>query len=185
MIRKADNLQPENAHKALLTEEYKERYKTIKPKMEKMGHAIWQCPVCEYETSGKSPYYGAKHKHIKLCDPIGYKLGKYNAVKTKVLKTQQVDDKDEKITWRCPVPGCKHGLYVVRRHAKTRKQLFIPRRVQGAPPCRALSAMRVTIGTFVDGEPFRRVDAWTTRSSAHEELSKPWRGCTIFLLKTA
>ena len=68
---------------------------------------------------------------------------------------------------------CKHGLYVVRRHAKTRKQLFTPRRVQGAPPCQALSAMRVTIGTFVDGEPFRRVDAWTTRSSAHEELSRP------------
>jgi hypothetical protein len=80
---------------------------------------------------------------------------------------------------------CRHGLYVVRRHAKARKEFFTPRRVQGSPPCRSLSAMRVTIGTFIDGEAFKRVDAWTTRSTAHEQLSRPWRGCTIFLLKTA
>jgi hypothetical protein len=80
---------------------------------------------------------------------------------------------------------CRHGLYVVRRHAKAQKELFTPRRVQGSPPCRSLSAMRVTVGTFIDGEAFRRVDAWTTRSTAHEQLSRPWRGCTIFLLKTA
>ena len=49
---------------------------------------------------------------MKQCDPIGWKLGKYNAVKTRVIKTQIVSDKDEKVTWRCPMPGCKHGLYV-------------------------------------------------------------------------
>jgi hypothetical protein len=79
----------------------------------------------------------------------------------------------------------KQGLYIMRCHVKTRTQLFTPRRVEGAPPCKALSGTRVTIGAYADGESFRRVDAWTARSTAHEEMSRPWRGYTIFLLKTA
>jgi hypothetical protein len=79
----------------------------------------------------------------------------------------------------------KQGLYVMRCHVKERTQLFTPRRIEGAPPCRTLSGTRVTIGEYADGETFRRVDAWTARSTAHEEMSRPWRGFTIFLIKTA
>ena len=77
-----------------------------------------------------------------------------------------------------------NGGEAVMHHLKPRKQLFTPLRVRGAPPLRSLTASRVTIGRYCDnGEEFRRVDNWTTRSTAHLELSRRWKGCTVFLLR--
>ena len=45
-------------------------------------------------------------------------------------------------------------------------------------------AALVTEGRFVDiGEVIRRVDTWTARGSAHEDLGRRWAGRTRFLLR--
>ena len=72
-----------------------------------------------------------------------------------------------------------------RRHSKPRRELFTPRRVEGAPPSRALTTARITEGTFLaTGERFRRVDSWTQRATAHLELRDWWIGKTIFVLRS-
>ena len=72
---------------------------------------------------------------------------------------------------------------VVRQHLNWRRELFTPVRVQGAPPGRALTSVRITEGEYEDGEKFRRVDSWTTRSTAHLRLDRKWVGNTTFLLR--
>ena len=73
----------------------------------------------------------------------------------------------------------------VRYHAKPRTCLFTPARVRGAPPVRALTAARITRGSFCDnGETFTRCDNWTSRATAHLSLRRHWVGTTTFLLRT-
>ena len=72
-----------------------------------------------------------------------------------------------------------------RRHATPRRTLFTPRRVEGAPPAKALTPTRVTIGRFVDsGEEFSRLDSWRSRSDAHLDLGRAWIGETKFFAKS-
>ena len=71
---------------------------------------------------------------------------------------------------------------IERAHQKPRIELFTPRRVAGAPPCRSLAAIRITNGRYVDtGETFERVDQWTTRSTAHMQMRARWTGTTRFM----
>jgi len=72
---------------------------------------------------------------------------------------------------------------VTRQHRKWRSELFTPIRVQGAPPGRALTSVRITEGKYEDGQAFRKVDSWTTRSTAHLRLDRRWIGSTTFLLR--
>ncbi len=74
----------------------------------------------------------------------------------------------------------------VRQHKKPRRELFTPLRVQGAPPVRTLTGCRITTGRFCDnGEKFKIVDSWTTRSGAHRDLERWWTGQTVFFVKSA
>ena len=74
---------------------------------------------------------------------------------------------------------------VVRIHARPRRALFTPLRVEGAPPGRSLTPARVTRGTFLDtNEPFTWTDTWTARSTAHQWLKRPWTGSTTFLKRS-
>ncbi len=74
---------------------------------------------------------------------------------------------------------------VVREHHCPRHCLFTPLRVAGAPPARALTALRITQGKFVDnGEVFERRDNWTTRGTAHLQLKRRWVGRTTFIAKS-
>jgi hypothetical protein len=69
-------------------------------------------------------------------------------------------------------------------HEKPRCRLITPIRINGVPPIRALTALRVTEGTWVgSGRSFRKVDSWTSRSSAHEQLPELWTGSTWFAEK--
>jgi len=73
---------------------------------------------------------------------------------------------------------------IVMKHLKPRQCLFTPVRVRGAPPVKALTAVRETRGIFCeDGSSFARRDNWTARASAHLDLGKRWIGTTTFLLK--
>jgi hypothetical protein len=68
---------------------------------------------------------------------------------------------------------------IVREHAKPRRDLFTPTRVDGEPPARALSATRVTVGTFMDdGKEFKVVDEWRNRKTAHRDMGRWWIGTT-------
>ena len=72
-----------------------------------------------------------------------------------------------------------------RRRTKPRRTLFTPRRVEGAPPAKALTPTRVTIGRFVDsGEEFSRLDSWRSRRDAHLDLGRAWIGETRFFAKS-
>ena len=74
----------------------------------------------------------------------------------------------------------------IRVHGRPRRCLFTPMRVEGAPPARALTATRVTRGTYLNsGKAFEVVDNWTTRSTAHAELREPWVGHTKFLSRNS
>ena len=73
---------------------------------------------------------------------------------------------------------------VMRVHDKPRLTMFTPLRVAGAPPARALTAMRVTSGKYCDnGECFEFKDNWTARASAHAPLLRRWTGTTCFVRK--
>ncbi len=74
---------------------------------------------------------------------------------------------------------------VERRHKRPRTSLFTPLRVRGAPTVAALTATRITTGTYIDtGESFRVADNWTCRGTAHRNLTRPWTGTTTFTLRT-
>ena len=76
-----------------------------------------------------------------------------------------------------------HSL--VRRHGRPRRSLFTPLRVEGSPPVKALTPVRITEGKYCDnGEAFRRTDSWTTRSTSHLSMPRRWTGTTTFLLRS-
>ena len=73
---------------------------------------------------------------------------------------------------------------VTRVHRESRKELFTPRRIAGAPACDELTPVRITRGIFIDDmQPFERVDTWTARLTAHRGLGRRWTGTTTFLLR--
>ena len=74
---------------------------------------------------------------------------------------------------------------VERQHKRPRTRLFTPLRVQGAPTAAALTATRITMGTYCGtDESFRIVDNWSCRGTAHRDLGRPWTGTTRFLPRT-
>ena len=76
-------------------------------------------------------------------------------------------------------------LGLSRKHEKPRRHLFTPRRIEGAPPAKALTPTRLTIGRFVDsGEEFSRLDSWRSRSDAHLDMGRIWVGETRFFAKS-
>ena len=71
--------------------------------------------------------------------------------------------------------------HCVRVHKNSRNCFFTPPRVAGIPPSKALAAVRITEGCYVDnGEKYRRVDNWTGRT-AHQILHRRWTGKTTFM----
>ncbi len=73
----------------------------------------------------------------------------------------------------------------VRVHRRGRLELFTPRRVRGAPPCASLTPVRITRGEYLDtGEKFKIVDTWTSRPSAHRQLTRRWTGTTRFISRS-
>ena len=71
-----------------------------------------------------------------------------------------------------------------RKHAKPRRELFTPMRVDGQPPASALTSTRVTKGKFLDnGEEFVIVDEWTARRTAHRDMGRWWTGETMFMVR--
>ena len=77
-----------------------------------------------------------------------------------------------------------HGVNVVRRHKSMRRNLFTPRRVRGAPPCKTLTPVRITEGCAASGQQFKRIDSWTARSTAHLAMGEAWTGTTTFMART-
>ena len=77
-----------------------------------------------------------------------------------------------------------NGL-IIMNHFKARRDLFTPLRVAGSPPVKSLTAVTITRGVFDDGREFCRRDNWTTRSTAHLRLARPWTGTTTFVMKAS
>jgi len=76
------------------------------------------------------------------------------------------------------------GVFVVRHHERGRRQLFTPKLVENAPKLSQLSPVRITEGKFTDnGETFRRVDTWKSRTSSHAPMPRDWTGETKFVLR--
>ena len=100
------------------------------------------------------------------------------APRLSTLTSSDCDDNDSD-GWR------RHGSEIVREHWLPRNSLFTPLRVNGAPPARALTAVRVTRGKFLDNsETFERRDNWTARGTAHLKLERQWIGTTTFLSRS-
>ena len=73
----------------------------------------------------------------------------------------------------------------VRVHRQPRRALFIPLRMRGAPPGKALTPERITRGKYLDsGEEFEITDTWTSRGYAHRQLKAAWTGATEFHYRT-
>ena len=93
-------------------------------------------------------------------------------------ETADGDRQEEEDKWS------QEGERVVRKHERPRLELFTPRRVEGAPPCKSLTPIRVTVGKYSSGEVFRIVDTWTARGRAHAALKLPWTGSTTFIRRS-
>ena len=71
--------------------------------------------------------------------------------------------------------------HCIRVHKTGRSRLFTPPRVAGVPPRKALAAVRVTEGCYLDdGAKFKRVDHWTGRT-AHLSMARKLTGTTSFM----
>ena len=69
-----------------------------------------------------------------------------------------------------------------RKHVKTRAALFTPMKVAGGPRNGlAVGEVRVTVGQYVGGSEFRRVDLWKNLEDAHSLRPEPWTGHTTFM----
>ena len=69
-----------------------------------------------------------------------------------------------------------------RRHIKTRAALFTPMKVAGGPRNGlAVGEIRVTVGQYVGGSVFRRVDLCQNLEDAHSLRPEPWTGHTTFV----
>ena len=69
----------------------------------------------------------------------------------------------------------------VRHHTRTRASLFTPCGSRGGPGDQSqLNSIRITIGTYSNGQSFSRTDDWRERSTAHEAMPMPWTGVTVF-----
>ena len=70
-------------------------------------------------------------------------------------------------------------------HDRPRESLITPMRIDGVPPVRALTSLRITEGKYVpSGEVLSKVDNWTSRSEAHLQMPMMWTGSTWFLKRS-
>ena len=71
---------------------------------------------------------------------------------------------------------------LARLHQKARRAMFTPMKVAKGPVnAQAVGDWRVTIGEFVSGGSFCKVDEWKTMNEPHEQLPRPWKGTTYFV----
>ena len=108
------------------------------------------------------------------------------AVSLAQLADSNVDDNTE-TSPRMPVrplhvdQWLETSTHCVRVHRAGRSCLFTPPRVAGIPPNKALVAVRITEGCYIDnGEKFKRVDSWKGRT-AHQSMHRRWTGTTTFM----
>ena len=73
------------------------------------------------------------------------------------------------------------STHCVRVHRAGRSCFFTPPRVAGIPPSKALVAVRIIEGCYIDnGEKYKRVDNWKGRT-AHQSMPRRWTGTTTFM----
>ena len=69
-----------------------------------------------------------------------------------------------------------------RLHRKARRAMFTPMKVAKGPVnALAVGDLGVTVGEFVGGGSFCKVEEWKTMREPHEQMPKPWRGATYFV----
>ncbi len=99
--------------------------------------------------------------------------------------SQCVDGNGDEIDYTVKDHWQEDGEQCTRIHSRPRRTLFTPLRVAGAPPGKALTPVRTTQGVYLDdGEKFTRTDSWTSRSTAHMAMCRPWVGTTTFLKRS-
>jgi len=151
-----------------------------------MSNHCWRlgCEVLK-DRATTAPTLNAMLAMVGFCDKSEEeeKTGAGEEEVTEELKKDRDEDSrrgpGQMDTWK------QVGVWMVRAHHRPRRELFTPLRVSGSPPAKALATARITQGTFNDGEAFRIVDSWTSRSQAHRALDRPWIGSTRFVLKKA
>ena len=119
-------------------------------------------------------------RHLEtLCIDIGTDRANIAPQLAKVATTLQDDNDDnDHDDW------IQDADYAVRVHNKSRLTLFTPLRVRKAPPARSLATIRTTEGAYCDdGEEFKVVDSWTSRSTAHRPMARRWTGTTTFAMR--
>ena len=60
--------------------------------------------------------------------------------------------------------------------------MFTPMKVAKGPVnALAVGDWRVTVGEFVSGGSFCKVEEWKTMQEPHEQMPRPWKGTTYFV----
>ena len=130
----------------------------------------------EYKVMGLAPYGEPRYADLikKHCDSYGMTIGRGRARTAPQLSSIRGDRQGgEQDAWQESETG------VTRARLKPRRELFTPRRVSGAPPCKALTPQRVTRGRYLQsGQEFVHTDTWTSRAEAHRDLGAQWVGAT-------
>ena len=76
------------------------------------------------------------------------------------------------------------GDTLIRHHVIPRLRMFFPTDAWKCPVDHScLTGQRETIGTFVSGGEFQRMDAWNTEVQAHRAQPEPWTGTTKFQIQ--
>jgi hypothetical protein len=112
---------------------------------------------------------------------IESKQEEMNNTEAKITKDASDDRDQDEVRGERQLDGWhRKGDLLERVHKRSRCELFTPLGVGGSPPARALQPVRITEGKFDDGEYFKRIDSWKTRSDAHSDMGRPWTGVTQF-----
>ena len=66
-------------------------------------------------------------------------------------------------------------------HSKTRRKMVTPCDLDCGPiNVNSIASVRLTCGTYDNGELFSLCDSWRSGDNAHMELRRPWQGITAF-----
>ena len=69
----------------------------------------------------------------------------------------------------------------IREHVNPRTAMFTPYKIAlGPKKSEEVGSVRITVGKFVDGKEFVKVEDWKSLTEAHERSEKPWTGFTMF-----
>ena len=141
-----------------------------------LGHALMEKHLTfmglEYQ-GGRAKAAAQLHSVNKLTRELRQLKAEIKNHKSE-MKQVQIKEDD---AWIPNLPG----RTVVRMHQSERRQMFTPLNVKNGPRTMCeVGSVRTTIGKYIHGGRFVKVDQWKNSKLSNQQLRSNWNGITVF-----